>query len=376
MGIHIGMYFWGREDFDNWAGIPFFGFGDKMVEWSRGHFPEYISSNDRGAFGFYCNEDAMFHPGKGLLALKISGVEGVVMNDVQIENIQDETPLGSDLCGVMDQPKHGQYHFAQQLPYQVGFSMNMVMGITIDFSDVQMTNTRINGLYSHTGLVYGMAGWFESNIKVNGDLDIKSLHAGVDVDDDTFNYMDLPNKAPEACAIRLFDSHDFQLTIDWDEELTNTQSCIKGAVGCLGHDDQFTFHGQILDDEMSCSMDTPFTMAPATFGELLETDSSLIPKPKAPPPPSADHEITRVAWFRRNFEKLFQSKSETTVQTSNVSLDTAFLDNFMIGMIVIALFIIGWFAVKMVYLSKKRKAKAAVRNLSISEISPLIGLHG
>lgn len=117
--IHIAMYYWGREDFDNWAGIPFFGFGDKMVEWARGHFPEYISSNDRTQFGFYCNEDAMFHPAKGLLALKISGVEGVEMNNVKIENLQDETPLGSNLCGVIDQPQHGQYHFAQQLPYQV-----------------------------------------------------------------------------------------------------------------------------------------------------------------------------------------------------------------------------------------------------------------
>ena len=92
--IHIAMYFWGRDDFDNWAGIPFYGFGDKMLEWATGNMPEYIGSNDRDKFGFYCNEDAMFHPAKGLLALKISGVEGVTMDGVTIQNLQDEPPLG------------------------------------------------------------------------------------------------------------------------------------------------------------------------------------------------------------------------------------------------------------------------------------------
>jgi len=364
--------------------------------------------------GFYCNEDAMFHPAKGLLALEISGVEGVTMNNVKIENLQDETPLGSNLCGVIDQPQHGQYHFAQQLPYQVGFSMNMVMGITIDFSDVDMSNTHIEGLYSHTGLVYGMAGWFESTINVDGEMNIHSLTAGVDVDDDTFDYMDLPNKAPEACAVRLFEADDYPLIMEWSEDLESSQSCIQGAVGCLGDSDHYThFAGTLSEEEqVSCSpMETPFKMAPLTFEELLHSENSLIPKSPPPPPPDDgngdEHKdenddnqsnvvlsgSSRIDWFRKHFEKMFlgttsKTKSDVSTQQSQsnaVNVDLAVIDNFVIGLIVITLFIIGLFAVKMMYISRKRKAKKTVVqrlamrttvredfNRNISEITPLI----
>ena len=245
--IHIAMYYFGRDDFDNWAGIPFYGVDDRIVDWSMGNLPKYIASDaENRAFGFYCNEDAMFHPAKGLLALKISGVDGVSMSDVTIENIQDETVLGSTLCGVVDEPRHGLYHFAQQIPYQIGFSMNMVMGMTIDFSNVQMKNMKISNLYSDTGLVYGFAAWFESQINVNGHLNVSHLYAGKD----EFEYDDLPNKAAEACAIRLFDDESYALNVKWNsDELDLYQSCVDGVVGCLGDHNDFTQIGKLKHAE-------------------------------------------------------------------------------------------------------------------------------
>lgn len=286
----------------------------------------------------------------------------------------------------------------------------MVMGITIDFSDVQMSDTHIEGLYSHTGLVYGMAGWFESNINVDGDLKIHALNAGVDVEDETYDYMDLPNKAPEACAVRLFEADDYPLTMEWSEDLMSSQSCIRGAVGCLGDGDSFTHLERILsEEEVSCSpLEVPFKMAPMTFEELLHSETSLIPKPPPPdsPPPPSDEGMdkeneegavvlggsSRIDWFRKHFERLFprkktaQNKLKSSNANTNLNLDFAFIDNFVIGLIVITLFIIGLFSVKMVYLSRKRRAKAALRNAlrqrsghfgghfnrNLSEMSPLI----
>jgi len=275
--IHIAMYYFGRDDFDNWAGIPFYGVDDQMIDWSMGKWPNYISSDaENRAFGFYCNEDAMFHPAKGLLALKISGVDGVSLKNVNIENIQDETPLGSTLCGVVDEPRHGLYHFAQQIPYQIGFSMNMVMGMTIDFSNVQMENIRVSNLYSHTGLVYGFAAWFESDIDVRGQLDIHHLHAGKD----DFDYDDLPNKAAEACAIRLFDDDNYPLQVKWNkDDLDLHQSCVDGMVGCLGDDEVFSHFGAM--DDVQCGTDgLLFEAAPVDLDELLKSETSFIPKPR------------------------------------------------------------------------------------------------
>jgi len=300
---HIAMYFWGRSDFDNWAGIPFFGDGDKMLEWATGAHPEWVRED---SFGFYCNEDAMFHPSKGLLAVKISGVEGVSVDGLVIEDIQDETPMGSELCGAMDFPSHGMYHFAQQAPYQVGFSMNMLMGVTVDFSAVQMRNVRMSRMYSSTGLVYGVAAWFESDLSVDGELTIDGLSAGSELVGD-LEYDDLPNKAAEACAVRLFDSDEHALSVHWDEGLAATQQCVQGMVGCVGHKHKFT-HFEHVDDGVQCEGERPFELAPATMGELTERRAMQKHGRKGG---SAHGSASAVmGWLKRKWKGLFARKAK------------------------------------------------------------------
>ena len=366
--IHIAMYYFGRDDFDNWAGIPFFGFGDKIVDWAMGKMPEFISSDQRHEFGFYCNEDAMFHPSKGLLGFKISGIEDLVMKNIKIENLQDETPIGSDLCGVVTNPRHGMYHFAQQLPYQVGFSMNMVMGMTVDFSNVIMEDTEIINLYSSTGLVYGMAAWFESDIDVNGKLNIKHLNAGSDLDSSLeFDYDDLPNKAPEACSIRLFDDDQYPLTINWNENngLQSLQTCINGQVGCLGDNDQYTHFDDIIDtkditdDLEQCTNISPFEIAPKLFEDLLNYDSSLIPRPKMPPSNEEENSIQThkghlllPPWLNENY----------TISIFN--------SNFFITIMFISLLTIICFITRMLFINAKRSAK--YQNINSTELTSLM----
>lgn len=353
--IHIAMYYFGRDDFDNWAGIPFYGYGDKIIDWAMGKMPQYIGSNQRHDFGFYCNEDAMFHPAKGLLALKISGIEGVKMKNIRIENLQDETPIGSNLCGEITKPQHGLYHFAQQLPYQIGYSMNMVMGITIDFSQVDMEDTQINNLYSSTGLVYGMAAWFESDIDVNGKLHVNNLNAGVDLDD-TFDYDDLPNKAAEACSIRLFDDDSYSLSMNWNEDngLESLQTCINGQIGCLGIDDEYTHFDEIAllntEDNMECSKTAPFQFAPKTFDELLHSESSLIPGPKAPPPP------------------IDKGHALPSMKNNYMSKDK----NFITGLAFIAVLIVVIFIIKMMFVAAKRSYKNDQQSINPTELTYLM----
>merc|ERR1719336_2185278 len=94
--IHIAQYFFGKDNYDYWPGIPYLGADDDLLTWSTGEEDDYITDN-RDIIRFSCNEDAMFHPSKGLIAMKASGVEGLTVKNLKVENIQDETPLGSDL---------------------------------------------------------------------------------------------------------------------------------------------------------------------------------------------------------------------------------------------------------------------------------------
>merc|ERR1719273_2263024 len=127
----------------------------------------------------------------------------------------------------------------------------------------------ISNLYSQTGLVYGFAAWFESEIDVNGQLRVSHLYAGKD----EFDYDDLPNKAAEACAIRLFDDDNYPLSIEWNEdELDEYQSCIDGVVGCLGDNDEFTQFGRLRHAHCD-KKDLLFDAAPSDFDELLKSET-------------------------------------------------------------------------------------------------------
>jgi len=275
--MHLAMFHLGKDDWDNWPGIPFYGYEDGMITWALGDNPDYVyqmGDHNNDHMHFYCNEDAMFHPAKGLLGLKLSGADEVVMKNVNVQRLQDETPLGSHMCGEIIKP-HGGYHFAQQSPYQVGFSMNMVMAMTIDFSNAVLEDITIEDVFSATGLVYGLALWYESALNFRGELNVNRLVAGFHVDGDyarDIDYESLPNKAMEACAVRLYDDSDLPLSIDWDTASVQ-QTCIEGMVGCLGYMD-FTNFDRVMDasDGVTCDREDikgrMFDLAPTTIEEL------------------------------------------------------------------------------------------------------------
>merc|ERR1719334_2894235 len=86
--LHIAMFHLGKDDWDNWPGIPFYGYEDGMITWALGDNPDYVyqmGDHNNDHMHFYCNEDAMFHPAKGLLGLKLSGADEVVMKNVNVQ---------------------------------------------------------------------------------------------------------------------------------------------------------------------------------------------------------------------------------------------------------------------------------------------------
>jgi len=271
--IWIAQFYYGTTDYDNWPGIPYMGVDDQLVEWAMGLNDDYINQNTANMY-FSCNEDAMFHPSKGLLAMKASGTDGMAIKGLRIENIQDETPLGSDLCGHKD-----TYHFSQQEPYQIGFSMNMVMGISMDFmTSTTMEDVVMDKMVSNTGLVYGFAAWFESEITLKGNLNLKGLMAGFSLDDDMFGYASRPNKAAESCSIRYYDDDSYQLSMSYDDDLSVEQTCMKGAVGCLGETTAFTNYGSATttSEDTSCDTTMAFPFAPNTVEDALKQIRSRI----------------------------------------------------------------------------------------------------
>ena len=52
---------------------------------------------DRAYLG--CNNDRMSHVPKGLVGIRMDGVESVTFDDLEIGDLHELSPLGSDLCG-------------------------------------------------------------------------------------------------------------------------------------------------------------------------------------------------------------------------------------------------------------------------------------
>eukprot|EP01084_Bolivina_argentea_P008603 16099_1 len=253
--IHFAMYEFGGDDFDNWPGIPYYGDRQELLSWAKGENKGYVST-DNDELIVYCNNDAMFHPSKGLLGIKVSVSDNVIFDGIRIHNLIDSTEFGHDVCGKMD-----LYHFSQQAPYQIGFSMNMVHGIAVDFSDVTLENdVMIDGIYSRTGLAFGISTWFDTQINHKSSMiDIANVFAGYDdeVNDHTLTYEDRPNKAPEACAIRIHSSDAYQVR-NWFDLGSNQMDnirirCVYGDVGCHGnHDKIYTNLGNVQNEQMEC----------------------------------------------------------------------------------------------------------------------------
>merc|ERR1712048_853052 len=123
---------------------------------------------------------------------------------------------------------------------------------------------------SNTGLVFGLAAWYESEIEVRGHFKTNGLMAGYAIDDDTFEYDSRPNKAPESCSLRLYDDDSYPLSMSYAVDLTADQTCMKGSVGCLG-EDEYTHYGtaHMTTEDPSCDTSLAFEYAPSSVLDLL-----------------------------------------------------------------------------------------------------------
>ena len=230
---------------DNWDYLGVMYMGDNLHNWAFGS-----ASISEAADSFMCNGDSMIHSLKGTIGLRIDGVEDVTVDNLKIENLYEYAKLGSELCGEYDHS-----HFTQRLPFQVGYSGNMMQGVSIDYADVVMKDVEIANLESSTGMAVGINLWYGTDVTFENSVKMEGIYAGSSFDDtSTITYDDRPNKAPESCFIRVVDLLDE--TVEKEQTISYTKNgetslitsdtsskdystifnlqCIDGAVGCNG----------------------------------------------------------------------------------------------------------------------------------------------
>ena len=237
---------------------------NNLYLWATGEH----SASSQWKFG--CNQDIMFHSGKGIVGLRIEATDTAILNDIRITNLHQVTPLGSNVCTKFFN-SDGTGYSGQTYPMQRGFSGNNLQGISICSS----VNVYIDGSvylsnfvndYSETS---GISVWTGNDVTISStsNILISNIYSGIklyDDDDDNDNdvklltYNDLPNRSPESCGFRI--ETDVDTNILYDSTITflnendnanngeyNVIVCnVNGFEMCLGDNDYYgeTMYGK------------------------------------------------------------------------------------------------------------------------------------
>merc|ERR1712083_783353 len=122
---------------------------------------------------------------KGVIGIRMDGVEGVHFDGLEISNLHEHGDLGSNLCGEYyqntDAHNYGGGNLFQNIPYLYGYTGNYVHGIFSDFAEMTMAGQVVlSDIRSDTGLARGMGLYVQTSLSFADDasLEISGLSAG------------------------------------------------------------------------------------------------------------------------------------------------------------------------------------------------------
>merc|ERR1719203_2711083 len=175
-----------------WLGYDFADWALGKTQWvDDDNVTETIDPTWRMAHPYLgCNNDRMSHAPKGVLGIRMDGVDDLSFHNVEVYDIYEVGTMGSELCGdywdEQSQYFDGGGHFLQKTPYYYGFTGNRVHGIFMDWTEVTISgNLEIYNLQSTSGLVRGLAVYVGSEVTIADDatVSISELAAGTALGD-------------------------------------------------------------------------------------------------------------------------------------------------------------------------------------------------
>jgi hypothetical protein len=222
---------------------------DEVVAWAKGEDSTVaLGDATNGEVQYLCAVDGMIHAAKGTFGLRIDGVDSVSIDTLTIENLVEYSELGYEMCGPCS-----KCAFEARTPYQIGYAGNMAQGISADYAtNFVVKDLTITHVESKTGRAIGFSIWPGTTVTLQGTIEVDDIRAGESVKDKRLTYDSRPNAAPEACAIRVYDSTAFDdthndqelavVTVDKDASVTAT--CVVGHSTCWDNENTLTQVGE------------------------------------------------------------------------------------------------------------------------------------
>ena len=166
--------------------------------------------NDQSATG--CNTDIQLHSSKGAIGLRFDGTQNIDISDIYIHDVINWADLGGNWCGLSDGPSVSN----EDLDIQYGYTGTRAHGLIIDYVTGNIQNINIQNIESFHGEAIGINIYKGCDVNINGDINIDTINAGSQLNDDDVQELTLPNLIPRACAINIHD--DTVVTFDIDDE--------------------------------------------------------------------------------------------------------------------------------------------------------------
>ena len=260
--IMTDVYFTMASVSDDWDQLGFLQIEETnqnitdVIDWVNGDTPESMLT-----WRFGCNQDIMGHSGKGLLGMRIDGVDDLMLSNIRVTDLYEHTGLGSDACGdyVRFTPENNGGHFKQSSPMQHGFSGNDLQAISIIAStSVELkSDISISNLRNDYSQAFALSFWTGNDVVFDDNVFVKvnNIHSGIliseweELSGQTLNYQSLPNRSPEACAVRLEESQETDyyksyIKFNSDSASDNILVCdVQGDQMCLGRGTAWTMYG-------------------------------------------------------------------------------------------------------------------------------------
>merc|ERR1719334_1048443 len=170
---------------EDWGELGLIYMTDNFTNWALGEYtwPESNASTYTPYIG--CNNDRMAHVPKGIMGIRMDGVDNVVFNGLSITDLHEQSKRGSDLCGEYWDEGFARFtgkgNTLQNDPYLYGYTGNRAHGIFSDFAEYTFSgDIEIGGLVCETGLVRGIGLYRQSQVffAENSTLSMHDFSAG------------------------------------------------------------------------------------------------------------------------------------------------------------------------------------------------------
>jgi len=218
----------------------------------------------------------MGHVPKGIIGIRMDGVEDVTFDGLTITGLHEQSLKGSELCGEYWDGNSkgftrffGQGNTLQNEPYLYGYTGNYLHGIFSDFAEYKLTGqTEISNLISDTGLVraVGMYRGTELSFGDDSSLIIGDLSAGHELYGEDTSALSEPYNPTIAKPFHVLWSSSETMMVDGEEVETEwtssivgvpsqlTMHCMYGRDGMEGDSDWVTLVSNAVCSTMDDSM--------------------------------------------------------------------------------------------------------------------------